>query len=173
MKTKTLLLIVLFSTGISTTGLAQQPTNQEPTLEQTLDWICKFIKQNVGYIYLPSEIGFYHISNPNNYDISYDIDRKSIIMKNSNVEPTRFYIQNEIFLKQCVSIKCEGEYIYIKSDSDSLIKHTEEGKYSNNDTKWGGFIKISLPAEYNAKLEKALKHAAKLCGATFFNEDLF
>lgn len=169
MKIKTLILIVLFSTGISTTCLAQQATNQEPTLEQTLDWICKFLKLNVYSI----DCGVMTNGGlqPNAYNITYDLDKKSIVLDRYDLVELEKH--TEIFLKYCTSIECKGEYIYIKSDSDSLLKHTEKGKYSNNDTKWAGYFSIFLPAEYNTKLEKALKHAAKLCGATFFNKDLF
>ncbi len=43
MKTKTILLIVLFSIGISTSSYAQ---NQGPTLTETIDWIRSYVKAN-------------------------------------------------------------------------------------------------------------------------------
>src|SRR5674476_1648191 len=75
MKTKTFLLIVLFSIGISTSSFAQ---NQGATLTQTIEWIKSYLAANGVQLIIKGSDGKYYLGLES---ITFDSSTKILFIK--------------------------------------------------------------------------------------------
>ena len=158
MKTKTILLIVLFSIGISTSSYAQ---NQGPTLTETIDWIRSYVKTNGELMHIKDcndkGYGYYYI-------VNFDYETKTLTFTKEG----SFNVS--INFRNCTSVK-KGR---LTSTTNNLVKveFIPDPKSDANCTSNQILFGLNENGDYT-KLDKALKHAAELCGAKLMNEDLF
>jgi hypothetical protein len=165
MKTRIILLIVLFSIGISTTSFAQ---NQGPTLTETIDWI------NTKFEIWGEDC---HIQNKVSVDklkiINYIKDNKIdnyIIIKGSDIKNITFKKNDSGYWY----IPIKGKYrkfIYPKTDNSQYSEPKED--LTINNERCVTFLNKDVTDTEVAKFVKALKHWATLCGAKIIDDDLF
>ena len=164
MKTKTFLLIVLFSIGISTSSFAQ---NQGATLTQTIEWIKSYLAANGVQLIIKGSDGKYYLGLES---ITFDSSTKILFIKGKPYQG--MYSLVSIDLSKCTSIK-KG---YLSSASSDFAKFRitdDEGYKSKNDFESTAILfELTENGDYT-KLDKAFKHLCELCGAKLMNEDLF
>ena len=171
MKTKTFLLIVFFSIGISTIGFAQ---NQGATLNQTIEWIKSYLGANGELIYIKNDKFVENEKKARSCPeiITFDFSTKMLLFQANHNKADDIYVSVSIDLSKCTSVK-NG---YLSSSSNDLVKFrvtSDKGYQSEYDFVSNG-IRFGLTENGDySKLDKALKHLCELCGAKLLNEDLF
>ena len=164
MKTKTFLLIVLFSIGISTSSFAQ---NQGATLNQTVEWIKSYLGANGERLHFKGGDGYNYLET-----ITFDFSTKILLIEQKHTKANDLYVSISIDLSKCTSIK-KG---YLASSSSDFVKFrvtNDEGYKSKNDSDYSAILfGLTENGDYT-KLDKAFKHLFELCGIKLMNEDLF
>jgi hypothetical protein len=165
MKTKTILLIVLFSIGISTTSFAQ---NQGATLNQTIEWIKSYLGANGEALHIKGS------GKAKRYleTITFDPSTKILLIEEKHTKADDVYVSISIDLSKCTSIK-KG---YLASSSSDFVKYRitdDAGSKSKYDFESTAILfGLTENGDYT-KLDKAFKHLFELCGIKLMNEDLF
>ena len=161
MKTKSFLLIVLFSIGISTTSFAQ---NQGPTLTETIDWIKGYLRENGEKMHI---VGSKYTDHSFYYEniVNFNYETKTLTFTTES----KFNVS--INFSNCISVK-KGKLTSIAKNLVKVEYSPEPNRYDYNYTSNEILFGLNENGDYT-KLDKALKHLCELCGVKFYKEDLF
>ena len=166
MKTRTILLIVLFSIGISTTSFAQ---NQGPTLTETIDWInTKFEIWGQG-CHIQNKVSADKLNIINKEKDNGTIDNYTII-KGSDIKSITFKKNDYGYWYIIIKGKYR-KFFYPKTDNSQYSEPKED--LAINNERSTTYLNENVSDTEVAKFVKALKHWATLCGAKIIDDDLF